>query len=749
MSQSKAQLISPIGILTASGIQVSGAITASSFVGDGSGLTGVGIGSIDSINTSGIITASAFIGDGSGLTGVGAGLPQVLTFSPLDGQTDVSPATNIILTFNQGVAIGTGNITLRNGSGIGTVLQTIGVNSTSVSISGAQLIIDPPSLLQLNTDVYVGIDTGAIRNVSGQNYIGLSTYNFTTTDDLVVTYSPDNGSTGNSYESSIALTFPTPPVRGTGTVELRRGSVGGTLIESFDALTSNRISVSGNQWILDPTNIFLPDDVIYLIIPSTAIVNYPGLNIGGSTKSYSFTVQSITYFSISPPIGSTNVGIATTNSIILTFDNVPTRGIGTVSLRLNDAGGQIIESFDAALSSRITINGFTWVLNPTFDLPEGSLIYLVIPDTAIVGFAGLTIGGDTFPYSLTTQGRSLFAWGNNNNGQLGQNNLTPYSSPVQIPGNSWRSISGGAQHSLATKGDGTLWSWGYNGFGQLGQNNTIRYSSPVQIPGTQWSSISGAYYQSLATKTDGTLWAWGRNSEGQLGLNDVIPYSSPIQIPGNQWSSISGGRGEHSLATKTDGTLWAWGTNSSGQLGLNSIIRRSSPTQVPGTQWSSISGGNTHSLATKTDGTLWAWGLNSSGQLGQNNRITYSSPVQIPGNSWSSINCGSQHSLSTKTDGTLWTWGRNDGGQLGQGSSSSYVISPVQIAGTQWRFINAGNQHSLSTKTDGTLWVWGLNNNGQLGVRQTPQYSSPIQIPGTSWSSIEGGGQYSLATTLN
>jgi alpha-tubulin suppressor-like RCC1 family protein len=80
----------------------------------------------------------------------------------------------------------------------------------------------------------------------------------------------------------------------------------------------------------------------------------------------------------------------------------------------------------------------------------------------------------------------------------------------------------GGQFSLATKTDGTLWAWGGNGNGQLGQNNTTQFSSPVQIPGTTWSSISAGYYHSLATKTDGTLWSWGRNSYGQLGQNNTI-----------------------------------------------------------------------------------------------------------------------------------------------------------------------------------------------------------------------------------
>jgi alpha-tubulin suppressor-like RCC1 family protein len=79
---------------------------------------------------------------------------------------------------------------------------------------------------------------------------------------------------------------------------------------------------------------------------------------------------------------------------------------------------------------------------------------------------------------------------NGANGRLGQNDTTNLSSPVQIPGTTWSAISGGREHSLATKTDGTLWSWGNGELGQLGQNTTTNVSSPIQIPGTTWSSIS-------------------------------------------------------------------------------------------------------------------------------------------------------------------------------------------------------------------------------------------------------------------
>jgi alpha-tubulin suppressor-like RCC1 family protein len=344
-------------------------------------------------------------------------------------------------------------------------------------------------------------------------------------------------------------------------------------------------------------------------------------------------------------------------------------------------------------------------------------------------------------------GQFLFAFGFGNNGELGQNGITQFSSPVQIPGTTWSSISGDNAFSLATKTDGTLWSWGKNTDGQLGQGDRTQFSSPRQVPGTTWSSISTGSYHSLATKTDNTLWSWGLGSLGRLGQNTTTKVSSPIQIPGTSWSSISAGN-ENSFAIKTDGTLWSWGKNTDGQLGQGDRTQFSSPVQIPGITWNSISAGSYHSLATKTDNTLWAWGNNQSGRLGLNDTTNVSSPIQIPGTTWSSISAGIQHSLATKTDGTLWSWGYGTFGKLGQNTTTQFS-SPVQIPGTTWNKISGGGtSFSLATKTDGTLWSWGGGSYGRLGQNTTTNVSSPIQIPGTSWSSVSAAPAFSLATFI-
>ena len=301
----------------------------------------------------------------------------------------------------------------------------------------------------------------------------------------------------------------------------------------------------------------------------------------------------------------------------------------------------------------------------------------------------------------------LWVMGYNTAGGLGQNNRTDYSSPVQVPG-TWGSELGKASVGDDTIGsiktDGTLWVMGINDQGQLGQNNTTERSSPVQIPGT-WDQVEMGWDYSAAINTDGELWMWGyqgANPNGTLGQNEgSTKYSSPVQVPGTTWRNIATGQ-VTVFATKTDGTMWAWGgNNDGGNLGLNqggswSQHMRSSPTQIPGTAWDRPSVNSTSSHATRTDGTLWSWGINTNGQLGLSNNTNYSSPVQVPGTTWSRVTNGSAGStFGLKTDGTLWSWGYNTKGYLGQNNRSSYS-SPVQIPGTDWSNAFGGTNSSKS-----------------------------------------------------
>jgi alpha-tubulin suppressor-like RCC1 family protein len=346
----------------------------------------------------------------------------------------------------------------------------------------------------------------------------------------------------------------------------------------------------------------------------------------------------------------------------------------------------------------------------------------------------------------------LWGWGDNSSGQLGQANITNYSSPVQVGSlTNWQQIAGDS-HSLAIKTDGTLWAWGSNSNGQIGNNTITNYSSPIQVGSpTIWKQVAAGSFSghSLGISTSGRLYVWGSNGAGQIGTNVppgvTFAYSSPVQIGAlTNWKLVAGGHSA-SWAIKTDGTIWAWGRNVEGQLGQGNITYRSSPIQIGSlTNWKSIT--STSSAfgmsAIKTDSTLWTWGINDYGQLGLGDIVSRSSPVQVGALvNWRQVATGRYHTLAVKTDGTLWAWGRNEGGQLGLGNVILYS-SPVQVGSlTNWKSARAiGQNNALALKTDGTIWAWGLNSTGQLGNSNIIGYSSPIQIGLLStWKSISCG----------
>jgi alpha-tubulin suppressor-like RCC1 family protein len=367
-------------------------------------------------------------------------------------------------------------------------------------------------------------------------------------------------------------------------------------------------------------------------------------------------------------------------------------------------------------------------------------------------------------------GGKLWAWGYNDSGQLGIGNTTAYSSPVQVGAlNSWRDIDIVATYPYGTaaalKNDGTLWMWGSNALGQLGQGNTTYFSSPVQVGTlTNWKQVSLGFQNNCyvhAVKTDGTLWAWGRNSAGNLGNGNTTDYSSPVQIGTlTNWKQVANG-GLITAAIKQDGTLWTWGDNVFGALGISvsgATSYYSSPVQVGAlTNWKSVYvanwlGGSTlrwpSCFAIKTDGTLWTWGVTSFGNLGIGvSAITYySSPIQVGAlTNWKQISgggsgVGQPFTVAVKTDGTLWSWGSNAYGQLGQGYSGNYYSSPIQVGSlTNWKQVSAKPACNswAAIKTDGTLWFCGATTSGSAGNGSTGYYSSPVQVGSlTNWKKV-------------
>lgn len=322
-------------------------------------------------------------------------------------------------------------------------------------------------------------------------------------------------------------------------------------------------------------------------------------------------------------------------------------------------------------------------------------------------------------------------WGTNGFGELGNGTTTATATPTLVTGlagaTAINSAKGGS-HSSAIKSDGTLWSWGYNWAGQLGDGTTINRSTPVLVGGLTGviAAASGGYH-SVAVRSTGAVWAWGANWHGQLGDGTTTDRLRPVQVAGlASVASVAAGD-NHTVALKGDGTVWAWGENWHGQLGDGTNTRRTKPTQVMGLSGvTAIKTGGRHTVALKRDGTVWCWGANWVGQLGDGTTTNRNSPVQASGLTGISAISGA---AALKADGTAFVWG----GQFGPTPVLHAKLGVVAA-------IDVGTHHSVATRANGTVWVWGtVNTSGQLGFSPHRIKRAAIRLSANAGDSDQDG----------
>jgi alpha-tubulin suppressor-like RCC1 family protein len=533
--------------ITSGGINVSGVTTAATLSGNLTGdinsgfvtATSAVIGSgvtinAGGLNITGVVTATTFEGSGASMTGV------AMTITPLSYNPDVSDSgvtvgTGIGITFDHRILAGSGNVTLSiatNAGAAGTTVENFGVGS-SVTIQGRKAIISPASDLTEGETYHISYPSGAFTNEGGDvDYVGTA-YTFGVekyTREAWVWGGVHDGQSGLNNEQKLSS-----PVQLPGTINAvwNNFSSRSQMFISRDAGTlwvtgTNTSGGSGSLGLNDaisrssPTQIPGTTWAVHANMSGASIASKTDgtlwswgsgengkLGIHAPADGYSSPVQ-IPGTTWGKTIGK--LGGAQKNALAIKTD-------GTLwAWGDNEEYGQLADNSQTDRSSPIQIPGTNWLR------------------------VGRGMGTGTNG-AVKTDG-TLWVWGLNSWGSLGQNiqgGPGSRSSPVQIPGTTWSNFYAGYNQAAATKTDGTLWMWGQNNNGELGQNDRTAYSSPVQVgSGTDWGTDYNEFhlaYSAAGVKTDGTLWMWGQNQNGKLGQNDTAHRSSPVQVPGN-WQEL-------------------------------------------------------------------------------------------------------------------------------------------------------------------------------------------------------------------
>ncbi|MCL2360275.1 MAG: hypothetical protein FWC73_00495 [Defluviitaleaceae bacterium] len=366
------------------------------------------------------------------------------------------------------------------------------------------------------------------------------------------------------------------------------------------------------------------------------------------------------------------------------------------------------------------------------DMPEP--IPPVSPEAVIFEPEGFKIeASNSSAFALI--GGSLWGWGSNSSGQMGNGRntawMSPHVNPLHIIDDIAYVSAGGigirtsnVVHVMVIRTDGSLWGWGRNCNGQVGDGTLNMRAEPIFIMDGIISVSTGGMH-TMAICSDNILWGWGCNCTGKLGNGTYYGQHVPMRIMDNVAYVYAGER--HTMAIQLDGTLWTWGWGIAGALGTGEFEDSTIPVKIMEDIISASAGGR-HSLAICSNNSLWAWGHNEWGQLGVGNFDTIASPIHVMDDVIAAFT-GYGHSMAIRSDNSLWAWGHNSWGQLGDGTQDN-SHTPIHImdnvinvsVGKNWDW----HAYTIVTKEDNSLWAWGDNHFGQLGDGEYGQRYSQI-----------------------
>lgn len=347
--------------------------------------------------------------------------------------------------------------------------------------------------------------------------------------------------------------------------------------------------------------------------------------------------------------------------------------------------------------------------------------------------------------------KSLWCWGRNDSGQLGIGMLArdvERTEPVQVGTALWSSVSTSADTTCGIQEDGSLWCWGRNAVGQLGDGSMANRFEPVRIGDAQatWKAVVAGWDHSCALDSLDVMWCWGAGADGQRGDGSMGRSLVPTRVSGvTSWKTLGLGI-RHTCAIATDDSLWCWGLNDHGRLGLgdNSPQFQYVPARVGTETWRSLGVGGEFACAVTIGGAVRCWGANQYGQLGEGSTSNRTAPTvagQDEFTDYTEVMAGEGHVCGLRAEGELRCWGRNHRGQLGLDLTVTSRPTPTLIAvdgiASPWAKLGLGQRTSCAIDAAGQLWCVGNASHGALGTGEGSR-RTPVMIPG-SWAEVSLG----------
>jgi alpha-tubulin suppressor-like RCC1 family protein len=358
--------------------------------------------------------------------------------------------------------------------------------------------------------------------------------------------------------------------------------------------------------------------------------------------------------------------------------------------------------------------------------------------------------------------KNLNCWGFNSFGQVGNDSTRNVRTPTLViqatAASHVTQVVLGYQHTCAIDNLNDLYCWGENTDGQIGDNSNTNSLAPTHIaPSSSFTFVAVGSRHTCALDTQQDLYCWGDNTFGQLGNGSSASRLTPTLIahparnPSSKFVKLALGD-FHTCAIDDADDLYCWGYNFRGQLGDNSNTYFSRtptlivpPTTTQTTVTSSfvqIALGRWHTCAVDSAHDLYCWGGNDEGELGNNSNKDRTLPTLIthPNSNTASsffveVSLGAYYTCALDNTSDLYCWGANDRGQVGDIGSTQRLVPtliphPAKTLSTKFVKVTLGEYHTCALDNSNNIYCWGNNDYSQLGDGSNVQYSSPTHMTG-------------------